>query len=162
MECIYNSNYLIYKSGLVWSKKSNKYLKAFNNSDGYHLVDIGNKKSQKVHRLVAIHYIPNPYNLPQVDHMNRIKTDNDVSNLRWASRADNMNNKGKLKTNKSGHSNIYYHKRDDRWRYEKTYYGGKRITRYFKSKTDALCYKYIMCLRIKAGHLKRSCAGDHF
>jgi len=155
MECIYNSDYLIYSSGLVWSKKSNKYLKAYKNTDGYHLVSIGKKRTKKVHRLVAIHYLPNPHNLSDVDHMNRIKTDNDVSNLRWVSHCDNMNNLGKIKTNKSGHSNVYYDKNNNKWRYGKTYYG-KRIIKRFKSKIDALCYKYIMLLRIKAGHLKRS------
>ena len=34
--------------------------------------------------------------------------------------------------------------------------GHPYISKTFKSKTDALCYKYIMLLRIKAGHLKRS------
>ena len=155
MECIYNSNYLIYSSGLVWSKKNNMYLKPFNNSDGYHLVNIGDKRSQRVHRLVAIHYIPNPNNLPQVDHKNRIRTDNDVSNLRWASRADNMNNKGKHKHNKSGHKNISYVKSINRWEYKKRYYGNL-LHKVNKSKIDILCYKYIMLLRIKAGHLKRS------
>ena len=66
-----------------------------------------------------------------------------------------MNNKSKIKTNTSGHSNISYDT-INKWRYQKTYYGGKRINKSFKSKIDALCYKYIMLLRIKAGHLKRS------
>ena len=155
MECIYDSDYLIYSSGLVWSKKRNKYLKGYKNHKGYHKVDIGSKKSILVHRLVAEHYIPNPHNLPQVDHINRIRTDNDISNLRWASRLDNANNLSKMKNNKSGHISISFHKNKNRWRYDKTYYG-KRIYKTFKSKTDALCYKYIMLLRIKAGHLKRS------
>ena len=156
MECIYNSDYLIYSSGLVWSKKRNKYLKAHKHKTGYHVVDIGNKKGQKIHRLVAEHYIPNPHNLPQVDHINRIRSDNDINNLRWASHLDNMNNRSKDKTNTSGHKNIYFNKTYKLWSYQKKYYGNKKINKTFKSKTDALCYKYIMCLRIKAGHLKRS------
>ena len=146
MECIYNSNYLIYKSGLVWSKKRNQYLKPLKHKTGYHMVHIG-KRIIRVHRLVAIHYIPNPHNLPQVDHINRIKTDNDVSNLRWASHSDNMQNLSKRIDNNTFHTNISYHKRDDRFIYNKQYYG-KKIRRGFKSKTDALCYKYIMLLLI--------------
>jgi hypothetical protein len=45
-----------------------------------------------VHRLVAETFIPNPYGLLEVDHINRDKTDNQVSNLRWVTRKDNMKN----------------------------------------------------------------------
>ena len=96
MECIYNSDYLIYSSGLVWSKKRNQYLKGYQNGLGYDLVDIGNKKHQKIHRLVAEHYIPNTNNLPFVDHMNLVRTYNDVSNLRWSGMIDNNNNKSNI------------------------------------------------------------------
>jgi len=60
-------------------------MKRYKNGLRYDLVDIGNKKHKKIHRLVAEHYIPNTNNLPFVDHMNRVRTDNDINNLRWAS-----------------------------------------------------------------------------
>ena len=53
------------------------------------------KRTFRVHRLVATMFIPNPYNLPQVDHINRNRHDNSVENLRWVSRQQNMNNAGK-------------------------------------------------------------------
>lgn len=40
----------------------------------------------KVHRLVAMAFIPNPSGLETVDHINRVRSDNRVENLRWASR----------------------------------------------------------------------------
>ena len=43
-----------------------------------------------IHRLVAEAFIPNPLNLPQVNHKN-VKTDNLVSNLSWSSAKDNSN-----------------------------------------------------------------------
>ena len=45
----------------------------------------GTVKRCLVHRLVAEAFIPNPHNHPTVDHINRIRTDNCVENLRWAS-----------------------------------------------------------------------------
>jgi hypothetical protein len=42
--------------------------------------------------LVAEAFIPNPDGLPEVDHINRIRTDNCVENLRWVTRKENMNN----------------------------------------------------------------------
>lgn len=54
-----------------------------NRGDGYKVV-WWQGKYYTVHRLVAETFIPNPNNLPTVDHINRNKGDNRVENLRWA------------------------------------------------------------------------------
>ena len=61
-----------------------------NSVTGYLCVTI-NEKNYSVHRLVAESFIPNPTNLPEVNHKNEIKTDNRVENLEWCTRKYNIN-----------------------------------------------------------------------
>lgn len=63
------------------------------NADGYECVSLTNKnhkrKSERIHRLVAITFIENPNGFPEVNHINCIRHDNRVENLEWVSRKDN-------------------------------------------------------------------------
>lgn len=70
-----------------------RVLKQSGNNYGYLKVSIpvdGKPVTKKVHRLVAQTFLPNPDNLPQVNHKSCIRTNNNVENLEWCSRSYNM------------------------------------------------------------------------
>ena len=141
-------DYSIYKDGRVRSERFNRFLKPGLKSNGYHFVDLcvnKKKKTISVHKLVAEHYIPNPENKPCVDHINRIRTDNRLENLRWSTHLENSQNKGSNKGNTSGHKYICFDKSTNLWKFQRTI--NKVLTRkHFKTKTEALVYKFCFIL----------------
>ena len=72
--------------------KKEKLLKTKHDKRGYLAIELRNKGKRyytRVHRLVAMAFIPNPNNYPQVNHINGIKSDNRVYNLEWCSVSKN-------------------------------------------------------------------------
>lgn len=69
------------------------WTKGYLQKDGYRTVRILGK-DYKVHRLLAEAFLQNPENKPTVDHINRIRDDNRVCNLRWATYKEQQENSG--------------------------------------------------------------------
>jgi len=139
------TDYLIYPDGRLWSNKSNRFLKHTRKNTGYMCVNL-DKKQKYIHRLIASHYISNPNNYPQVDHINRDRQDNRIQNLRWVDQSLQETNKIKGKNNISGHTGICYEK-TVKWKQTKRWlYVHKSHRKRFITKKEALCYKFIRVL----------------
>lgn len=87
-------HYFVNEDGSVYSLYSKKYLKQSCNSHGYLSVELYEGKKRKrifVHRLVAQTFLPNPFNLPQVNHKDENPSNNHINNLEWCDAKYNMN-----------------------------------------------------------------------
>lgn len=78
----------------ILQKRKERIMKIHNNADGYPQVRLrnlnGDRRTISVHRLIATTFIPNPNHLPEVNHINAIKTDNSIHNLEWMSHKENV------------------------------------------------------------------------
>ena len=141
--------YLIYPDGRVFSKKRRgtpaRVLKQCDNGRGYLMIRVTNDIGRKTlypHRLVATHYIPNPENKREVDHINRNKHDNRVENLRWVTPKENIKNTGCSKNNKAGFK--YISETKGGYRFRMTTQG---INIQSKNLSKLLCYSFFYLLK---------------
>lgn len=89
----FEEKYQITQEGKVFNLKDNTWKKFSKNPNGYMKVPLslnGRKEQFLVHRLVALHFLPNPYQHPQVNHIDGNKENNHINNLEWCSREENI------------------------------------------------------------------------
>lgn len=111
-------NYEISNLGNVRNKKTDRILKGSYNGDGYlkvMLYDVNSKKCRFIHRLLALTFIDNPENRPCVYHINGIKFDNNLTNLRYATHSENQHNRKISINNTSGCKGVSFYKANNKW-----------------------------------------------
>ena len=100
---IEESQYWVSELGQVRDAE-NRILTPSHNQDGYLTLSLAGVTTDLVHRMVAIAFLPNPWNLPVVDHINNIRDDARLVNLHWVTWAENAENR----TKKPGCTSKYF------------------------------------------------------
>ena len=113
-------NYQVSNFGNVKNTEINKILKQSFDEDGYKQISIydENRKyhTKRVHRLVIEAFKENVENKPCVDHIDNDRQNNNINNLRFATRVENGRNRVIGKNNTSGAKGIQYRKDMNKWR----------------------------------------------
>lgn len=120
-----------------------KILKQNINRLGYHVVTLSKHSKRKffiVHRIVANAFIDNPKKLPEVNHKDLNKSNNNVQNLEWCTRSENVNHFYNKTNTSSKHKGVYYQKDRKKWG-AYVDYQGKRIS-LGRFNTESEAHKY--------------------
>ena len=91
---IYPEQYVLDKRGVKQHFKEHELCPIIKRS-GYKETTFrlnGKKVNVKIHKLVALYFVPNPENKPYIDHIDGNKTNNNASNLRWVTPSENLHN----------------------------------------------------------------------
>ena len=97
----YEGLYKINRKGEVWSCHYKKLMIPQDTEDEYLWVKLTRSDGRhkgRIHRLLAIQYLENPNNLPEVDHIDRQRQNNELSNLRWVDKITQNNNRSNCLT----------------------------------------------------------------
>ena len=111
--CIGHNNYSVSNFGRVRNNKTNKIVKGSINSEGYLNLDYrldGTRHYKKIHRLIAVAFIPNPEDKPLIDHIDNNRTNNNAYNLRWCTSSENQQNRCVNYNNSTGTKGVYFRK----------------------------------------------------
>lgn len=144
MNNLFENLFVDYELGHIWKYYKYGNVKCFGDGttckDGYeyYLIRI-NGKIQKLHRVIYSYYHGIPIEkLGILDHINRIRNDNRIENLREVSNSENCLNRG---TRKDKHKNIHIDKsRNNSWKFQ-IKINGKQIQKRFKTIQEAISYR---------------------
>jgi hypothetical protein len=112
----YEGLYSVDEKGRIYGKKGFE-INPYDNGYGYMVIDLrdksGTKKHKRVHRLVAEAFIPNPYNLPEVNHKDENKQNNSADNLEWCTSSYNKKYGTGSKRRSDGMKKVWRERRAD-------------------------------------------------
>ena len=130
-------DYVIFDDGEVFNKNIGGIVKSYNNHNGYKFIRLQvNKQSKQflIHRLIAAAYIPNPNNLPIINHIDCNRSNNKIENLEWCTHLYNCQSINTVKS--LGYVEHYgFNKFCSIYTYNKVTYRKK-----FSNKIEAECY----------------------
>lgn len=113
----FEDRYEIDEFGNVFNKSTNSIMNPYITNKGYKVIDLykdGKRHKFLIHRLVAIHFVPNPNNYPIVLHLDNVKTNTHYTNLVWGTYSQNNSQAIKDGLNKVPRpdNRVYYEIRD--------------------------------------------------
>lgn len=134
----------VIRSDGVIQHREERIMSKRTSTDGYYIAKFNVNKISKsiaIHRLVAQAFIPNPDNLPEVNHINTDRKDNNVNNLEWCTHINNVRHSSDM-----GHYKRRYNEENGRARKIAIYNSDHKLLEEFKCMTD--CAKYMIANNI--------------
>lgn len=95
----YDGMYLVSRAGQIYSKRTNRFLSPSVNEKGYLTVEFRKnrkRKREKLHRVVAMEFVENPFLNKEVNHKDGNKNNNNAENLEWCTRSENLKHAYKM------------------------------------------------------------------
>ena len=115
----FEERYMISNFGNIYSKLRKRTLKPALDKDGYRHITLyyrGFNKHFRMNRMVALNFIPNPKNLPQVNHKDHRKDNDNVDNLEWCEDYENQRKRSEHRGEKTSNLvGVRFHSQPNNW-----------------------------------------------